>query len=143
METKSEENHKIARLLKELLLECFKSMHKTCRHSPKPHYIRSMKTTCRSTSYLQLFDTLNTQSLTHTTILYPNPRLYQAPIGIKSPKVQTSSKVLHARSYSRRGLHLGRFDPSRRLIETRIWIYAGSTHVIDWNVIQVEPEGEF
>ena len=27
--------------------------------------------------------------------------------------------------YLRRGLHLERFDPSRRLIEPRIWIYAG------------------
>ena len=27
--------------------------------------------------------------------------------------------------YLRRGLHLERFDPSRRFIEPRIWIYAG------------------
>ena len=27
--------------------------------------------------------------------------------------------------YLRKGLHLERFDPSRRLIELRIWIYAG------------------
>ena len=27
--------------------------------------------------------------------------------------------------YLRRGLHLKRFDPSQRLIEPRIWIYAG------------------
>ena len=27
--------------------------------------------------------------------------------------------------YLRRGLHLKRFDPSWRLIEPRIWIYAG------------------
>ena len=53
------------------------------------------------------------------TNLDPNPRLYQAPRGIKSPEVQTSSQVLHTKSYSRRGLHLWRFDPSRPLIEPR------------------------
>ena len=62
---------------------------------------------------------------TTTTSIDPNRRLYQALRGIKSPEVQISSQVLDARSYSRRGLHLGRFDPSRRLIEPRIWIYAG------------------
>ena len=60
------------------------------------------------------------------TSLDPNPRLYQAPRGIKSHEVQTSCEVLHARSYSRKGLHLGIFDPYRRLIEPRIWIYASS-----------------
>ena len=29
--------------------------------------------------------------------------------------------------YLRRGFHLERFDPSQRLIEPRIWIYAGLT----------------
>ena len=62
---------------------------------------------------------------TTRTSIDPNRRLYQALRGIKSPEVQISSQVLDARSYSRRGLHLGRFDPSRRLIEPRIWIYAG------------------
>ena len=28
--------------------------------------------------------------------------------------------------YLRRGLHLEKFDPSRHLIEPRIWIYAGN-----------------
>ena len=31
--------------------------------------------------------------------------------------------------YLRRGLHLERFDPSRRLIELRIWIYAGLLNI--------------
>ena len=66
METKSEENHKIARLLKELLLECFKSMHKTCRHSPKPHYIGFVHIAYRLTPYMQLFQKMDTQSLIDT-----------------------------------------------------------------------------
>ena len=56
------------------------------------------------------------------TSLDPNPRLYQVPREIKYPEVQTSSQVLHSMCFSRRGLHLGRFDPSRRWIEPRIWI---------------------
>ena len=31
--------------------------------------------------------------------------------------------------YLRRGLHLQRFDPSGRLVEARIWIYAGLINI--------------
>ena len=31
--------------------------------------------------------------------------------------------LIQINGYLRRGLHLERFDPSRRLIEPRIWIY--------------------
>ena len=65
--------------------------------------------------------------------LDPNPRLYQALRGIKSPEVETSSQVLHVRSYSRRGLHLGRFDPSGRfryLVTTMLSMGGRSTFII-------------
>ena len=39
--------------------------------------------------------------------------------------------------YLRRGLHLERFDPSRRLIEPRIWIYVG------YNQLRIKDEDIF
>ena len=36
--------------------------------------------------------------------------------------------LIQINGYLRRGLHLKRFDPYRRFIEPRIWIYAGITY---------------
>ena len=44
----------------------------------------------------------NNELVCKLTSVDPNPRLYQAPRGIKSPEVQTSSQVLHSRRFAAR-----------------------------------------